>query len=83
MANETARGQEAIGAYVLLRGGPPVISEPDKVLPSDGNTVRWFHRNNKSCYPITLKNQHLGYLLKKYPDPLINRTFGGLMCAEG
>lgn len=61
----------------------PVIVEPDTVVPAQGNTIRWYHRNEKTCYPVTLTNQHLGAFLDKYPDPIINRTFGGLIEAEG
>lgn len=66
-----------------LNGGPPVFVEPDTVLPGKDNAVRWYHRNGKSCYAVTLKNQHLGDFSEKYSDPLMNRTFGGMMTAEG
>ncbi len=57
----------------------PVVVEPDMILPAHNNTIRWYHRNEETCYPVTLTNQHLGRLLEKYPDPLMNRTFGGLV----
>jgi len=76
------KGQEAVGAYGLLRGGPPIFEEPDTIIEAKDNTICWCHRNSKSCYEVTLKNQHLGHLSEKYPDPLINRTFGGLIAAE-
>jgi hypothetical protein len=59
----------------------PVIVEPDTVLPAEGDALRWCHRNTRSCYPITLEKQHLADLLSKYPDPLLNRTFGGVVQA--
>ncbi|NWK55243.1 hypothetical protein HW115_06450 [Verrucomicrobiaceae bacterium N1E253] len=76
------KGKETHSAYGLLKG-PPVTVEPDKVLPSKNHSIRWFHRNQKSCYDVTLKNQHLGHLIEKYPDPLMGRTFGGMIHARG
>jgi len=57
----------------------PIMVHPDHVLPIQDNNVTWYHRNEKSCYPVTLDNQHLGSLLQKYPDPLSGRTFGARM----
>lgn len=62
-----------------LRGG----AQKDVILPSDGQTVRWYQRNVHSIYKDTMKNQHLGDMIDKFQDPLINRTFGGLMLGEG
>ncbi|MBL7134599.1 MAG: hypothetical protein ISS78_10920 [Phycisphaerae bacterium] len=66
-----------------LQGGPPIVVEPDTIAAAANNQVRWYHRNPKSCYGVVLKNQHLGSLLEKYPDPLINRTFGCAMLGAG
>jgi len=51
------------GERESARGIPPrvpVIVEPDTILPAHNNTIRWYHRNEKTCYPVTLTNQHLG-----------------------
>jgi alpha-L-fucosidase 2 len=65
-------------------GSPdPVISSPDKILPAKDNRIIWYHHNEASCYPTTLKNQHLEKLLTKYTDPLMYRTFGGCLKGEG
>ncbi|MGB2806980.1 MAG: DUF5703 domain-containing protein, partial [Sedimentisphaerales bacterium] len=61
----------------------PIIVYPDTILPAKDGRIVWYHRNEKSCYPVTLKNQHLGELLTKYPDPLMGRTFGGCMKGDG
>ena len=61
----------------------PVIVEPDTVLPARDSRICWYHRNETSCYEVTLTNQHLGELLKKYPDPLMRRTFGGCILGDG
>lgn len=66
-----------------LTGSPePVISYPDKVLPAKNNRITWYHRNELSCYPITLANQHLEELLREHPDPLMHLTFGGCLTGE-
>ena len=72
----SARGLTGTDSY-------PIIVYPDTILPAKDSRVVWYHRNEKSCYPITLKNQHLGELLAKYPDPLMGRTFGGCMKGDG
>jgi hypothetical protein len=61
----------------------PIIVYPDTVLPAANNRIVWYHRNEKSCYPITLENQHLGQLRVRHRDPLMHRTFGGCMRGDG
>jgi alpha-L-fucosidase 2 len=61
----------------------PMIHSADIIAPNPGDRIIWYHRNQTSCYPITLKNQQLDELLDTYPDPLINRTFGGCIKADG
>jgi hypothetical protein len=77
------KGGEANSARGLTRGNYKIIAYPDTILPAKDGRVVWYHRNEKSCYPVTLKNQHLGELLTKYPDPLMGRTFGGCMKGDG
>jgi hypothetical protein len=80
------KGNEANSARGLTRtdkGDYPIIVYPDTILPAKDNRIVWYHRNEKSCYAITLKNQHLGELLAKYPDPLMGRTFGGCIKGKG
>ncbi len=80
------KGNEANSARGLTRNDKndyPIIVYPDTIVPAKDNRIVWYHRNEKSCYPITLKNQHLGELIAKYPDPLMGRTFGGCIKGEG
>jgi hypothetical protein len=89
VAHVEIEDSEAFNAQVMLEpwrvqgtwlyGG----AAADTVLPAEGNAIRWFQRNSKSIFEGTLKNQHLGALIGKYPDPLMNRTFGGLIAGEG
>ena len=74
---------ERFSAYGMQGGPQPVMVEPDTVLPPRENRIVWYHRNAKSCYPITMKVQALGDLLDKFPDPLLGRTFGGCIRGEG
>lgn len=76
------KDQEVHSAY-SMSDGAPVIVEPDTILPAQDNMLRWYHRNERSTYGITLKNQHLESLLGKFPDPLIHRTFGAFIQGEG
>jgi len=67
----------AEGKY--LRGG----AQKDVILPSDRQTVRWYQRNVHSIYAQSMINQHMGEFVDKFHDPLLHRTFGGLMVGEG
>ena len=58
-------------------------AQKDVILPSDGQTVRWYQRNVHSIFADSLKGQHLGEIVEQFHDPLMNRTFGGLICGEG
>lgn len=89
VVNVEIRGNTAFGAQVMLEPwrlpGAALYGSavPDTVLPLEGDTIRWFQRNGGSVYADTLKNQHLEHLVGKYPDPLKNRTFGGLISGDG
>jgi alpha-L-fucosidase 2 len=62
-----------------LHGG----AAKDVILPSDGKTVRWYQRNVHSIFADSFKGQHLGGILDQFADPLMNRTFGGVISGEG
>jgi len=82
--NETTElPAELANGVRALSGGPPVFIESDTILPARDNTIRWYHRNKKSVYEMVMKGQHLDSLIAKYPDPLLNRTFGGMIMGEG
>jgi alpha-L-fucosidase 2 len=76
-------GPEKQSAYGMTGGPEPLIVEADTILPRRENRVTWFHRNETSCYPITLRVQGLGDFLDRFPDPLLHRTFGGCISGEG
>ena len=58
-------------------------AERDVILPTDGETIRWYQRNTRSIFRETMQNQHLSHMADRIPDPLMHRTFGGLIAAEG
>jgi alpha-L-fucosidase 2 len=62
-----------------LRGG----AQKDVILASDGQTVRWYQRNVHSIFADSFKGQHLGEIVDQFQDPLMNRTFGGLIVGAG
>lgn len=41
--------------------------------------VLWYHRNEHSIVPFTLKHQGLTPIKDQFHDPLLRRTFGGFM----
>ncbi len=71
---------EMHSAYGLNgEGGPDVFVEKDIVVPDSDEGVIWLHRNNRSVWTDNLKLQGLEKFAKKNKDPLLNRTFGGLI----
>ena len=66
-------------------GGHPLSMnfEPDTVLPARPDRLCWCHFNSNSVYPLVLRQEHLGALLAKYPDPLWHRCFGAALSGPG
>lgn len=59
-----------------------MITEPDTVLPNLPDGIGWYHRNIKSVGPeLSMKFQDL--MESPWKDPLLHRTFGALIRAEG
>ena len=56
---------------------------PDVVVPAEPARVTWYHRNTRSMYGLTLGVQHLEAWKDRFPDPLLNRTFGARLTGEG
>jgi hypothetical protein len=75
--------EEAVSAYGLHDGPEPVISEVDHLLPPRGGRIVWYHRNERSPYPMILRLQGLDSFLAKAPDPLLHLTFGGMLRGDG
>lgn len=60
----------------------PTIVEPDTVIANLAGRIGWYHHNVKSVGPAEhAKTQGMtGY---KRPDPLLGRTFGAVITADG
>jgi hypothetical protein len=82
-ATRELSGKEADSAYGMEEGPEPVLSYPDTVVPNLPNRIVWFHRNEHTIWPLTMKLQGLETVAGKLSDPLLNRTFGGLVEGDG
>ncbi len=60
-------------------GGPEVFVEKDEIVADSDEGVIWLHRNNRSVWQDNLRLQGLGQFIKSANDPLLHRTFGGLI----
>ena len=71
--------KELHSAYGLRGNGmdAPVYVEKDTIL--DGEGLLWAHRNKRSVWPDNLEVQGLAAYMEQSNDPLLNRTFGGLV----
>ena len=62
-------------------GAPDLFIEPDTIIQSDKGLV-WAHRNHYSIWKDNLELQSLGEWTKNHEDPLLNRTFGGMILSK-
>ncbi len=79
----TLHEKELFSAYGMNEGPHPVVVYSDTILDEKSGRIVWFHRNEESAYPLTMKLQGLASLLTRFPDPLLNRTFGGAIKGAG
>ncbi len=81
---EMTSPEEAESAYGLHGpGAPPVIVEPDSLLPHGPGRLVWFHHNRRSVWKSNLSLQDLDGEMPTLTDPLLHRTFGAVIEAEG
>ena len=76
---------DELGSSWTMQAGPKEIEvweSADVVKDADG-AVAWYHRNEHSCVPLTLKHQGLDPFAGLVKDPILHRTFGGSMTAAG
>ncbi len=59
------------------------MSLPDHIVSGEPTGVIWYQRNESSIWPLTLDLQSLGAFKAKSSDPLLHRTFGGLLTGAG
>lgn len=60
-------------------GGHDVFVEKDTILSMGQEGVIWLHRNERSIWQANLELQGLVSFVKEGLDPLLNRTFGGVI----
>jgi len=60
----------------------PVVL-PDAVVQSSAPQIVWYHRNTRSIFLETLRNQNLQELQGQFADPLLSNTFGACLSGEG
>ena len=69
---------EMHSAYGLSR----VVVEQDTIFPQRDKSVVWAHRNERSIWKDNLTLQGLEAYAENDRDPLLHRTFGGLLCSD-
>ena len=61
------------------------FEEPDTILDADllktegFGSLCWYHRNTVSVWQVTMRQQGFKDVMDKFHDPLMHRTFGGLI----
>jgi len=75
--------KEAHTACGLEGGTVKLLSLPDQIVPGEAAAVIWYQRNESSIWSMTLDQQGLGALKASSSDPLLHRTFGGLLTGAG
>ncbi|MCC6397638.1 MAG: hypothetical protein IT282_11530 [Bacteroidetes bacterium] len=80
---ENMRPEEIESAYGLHGDGAlPVVFESDSIVPHAADQLTWFHRNPRSVWKDNLTLQALDPEPLRLEDPLLHRTFGGLIWGE-
>lgn len=64
-----------------MSAAEPPLQYPDTIA-AVSNRIAWYHRNEASVHPVTLKLQELDAAACP-PDPLLGRTFGATVAGEG
>ena len=60
-----------------------IYQEADTIVSGNKNQIIWYHHNSYSYWKDNLELQSLGEYVKTGKDPLMDRTFGGLIEAKG
>ena len=79
---EEKRTVPSIGDGVSGFKGPKTVY-PDTVIGGHKKRIAWYHRNPVSPWKGTLTLQGLQPALELGADPLLHRTFGGVIQGEG
>ena len=74
---------ELNSAYGVRNAPTAPLIEPDTVVGGLTDRVTWYHRNVRSLWPETLSVQALSHLNGPLTDPILHRTFGATLHADG
>ncbi len=79
------QGDELSSSWTMQRAPAEieVWEAGDVVADQPSDAVTWYHRNEHSVVPLTLKHQGIDAFANLVADPLLNRTFGGRLAARG
>ncbi len=69
--------------YLSEMNTGPVMEKADTVLPQKDNRIVWYHRNEGTIVPLSMKLQGMESLLPLVHDPILHNTFGGAISGKG
>lgn len=77
-------GDELLSSWTMQEApeGTPISESADVVYSAEDRVV-FYHRNEHSIVPLSLKLQGLESAADAVRDPLLHRTFGGVMRGKG
>jgi hypothetical protein len=76
-------GEEQNSAWTMQKASFELVESADVFPTGLGDAAVWYHRNETSVVPLTLKHQGLESAADTAHDPLLHRTFGGWLTGEG
>lgn len=81
--NRPLSKEEIVSAYGMMEAPHPVYSTPDTFFDDAGDAVLWYHCNETSIWRETMDLQGMGSWAAEHKDPLLFRTFGGMISGSG
>ena len=69
--------------YLSEMNTGPIMEKADTVLPQKDNRIVWYHRNEGTIVPLSMKLQGMESLLPLVHDPILHNTFGGSISGKG
>ena len=81
-ADRDLKGDRSVG-YISEQNTGPIIEKADTVVPQKDNRIVWYHRNELTIVPLTMKLQGVESLLPLVHDPIRHNTFGGCISGKG
>ena len=72
---------EDFSCYSMMNSPFDKIESADNFFERE-HAIGFYHHNNTSCYEYSMRLQGLESLLDKYPDPLLNNTFGAIIVSD-